>query len=182
MDNGAILYAKYLDGDDTALEALVTQYFDGLVRFAYCFVKDSNVAEDVVSDAFAVLIVKRKRFFARASFKTYLYKIVRNKCVDYLRFHRRFTPLEDIENTLCSGDVEGSVERDERAELLYKCMQGLPAQYKNALMLTYVEGFTIEQTAKITNRSVKQTYNLLARAKQSLKQLLINEGINYEDI
>ena len=49
-------------------------------------------------------------------------------------------------------------------------------------MLTYIEEFSIDQTATIVGKSIKQTYNLLARAKQALKQLLINEGINYEDI
>lgn len=178
MDNGALLYAQYLDGDDAALEALVKQYFDGLVRFAYCIVRDSNVAEDVVSDAFASLIVRRKRFFGRAYFKTYLYKIVRNKSVDYLRFHRRFVPLEDLENTLCSQDVEGSIEQSERAELLYRCMQELPEQYRNALLLIYIEGFSVEQTAAIVGKSVKQIYNLLARAKQSLKELLKQNGFD----
>lgn len=72
MDNGAILYTAYLNGDESALEQLVKLYYDGLVRFAYCFVKSAAVAEDVVADAYATLIVKRKRFFPRASFKNVL--------------------------------------------------------------------------------------------------------------
>ena len=182
MDNGAILYAQYLNGDDSALEQLVKFYYDGLVRFAYCFVKDSAVSEDIVADAFATLIVKRKRFFQRASFKTYLYKIVRNKCLDYLRFNKRFVPLDDLANMLSSGDIENAVEADERKVTLYKCLQQLNAQYRYVLTLAYIDGFSVDETAKITGKSVKQVYNLLARAKVSLKQLLINEGINYEDI
>lgn len=182
MDIGAILYAQYLDGDDSALERLVKLYYDGLVRFAYCFVKDSAVSEDIVADAFATLIVKRKRFFQRASFKTYLYKIVRNKCLDCLRYHKRFVPLDDLVNVLSSNDVESSVEADEQKITLYKCLQELNAQYRYVLTLAYIDGFSVDETARITGKSVKQTYNLLARAKTSLKQLLINKGINYEDI
>lgn len=182
MDNGAILYAQYLDGDQSALTQLVEMYGDGLVRFAYCFVKDSMTAEDIAEDAFATLIFKRKRFSSRASFKTYLYKIARNKCLDYLRFNRRFVPLDDLSNVLSSSDVNGEAELTERNETLYKCLQDLPTQYRDVLLLVYIEGFSIEQTAAIKGKTIKQTYNLLARAKQSLKQLLINEGINYEDI
>lgn len=182
MDNGAILYAKYLDGDDTALEQLVNLYFDGLVRFAYCFVKDSMTAEDVVADAFATLIYKRKRYFARASFKTYLYKIVRNKCLDYLRFNKRFVPLDDLNNVLASVDAVNDVEACERSAELYRCVQQLKAQYKTVIALTYIEGFSIGETARITGKSVKQVYNLLARAKQELKLLLISKGMKYEDI
>ena len=182
MDNGAILYAQYLDGDDTALEQLVQTYSDGLVRFAYCFVKNSSVAEDIAEDTFATLIVKRKRFSPRASFKTYLYKIARNKCLDHLRFNRRFVPLDDLDNVLASGDVNATVETSERATILYTCMQQLPTQYNYVLTLTYIEGFSAEQTATIMGKGIKQVYNLLVRAKTVLKQLLTDKGINYEDI
>ena len=138
MDNGAILYAQYLNGDQSALTQLVQTYGNGLVRFAYCFVKDAMTAEDIAEDTFATLIVKRKRFSARASFKTYLYKIARNKCIDYLRFHKRFVPLDDLSNVLCSQDVDSLVELTERNATLYKCMQSLPRQYCDVLMLTYI--------------------------------------------
>lgn len=181
MDIGAQLYTQYLSGDDAALEQLVKTYGDGLVRFAYCFVKDSMTAEDVAEDTFATLIVKRKRFFANATFKTYLYKIARNKCLDYLRFRKRFVPLEDVDNVLCADNPEHEIVSNECSQTLYRCMQRLPLQYRDVLMLSYVEGFSIEQTSRIMGKTIKQTYNLLARAKQSLKQLLINEGINHED-
>ena len=182
MDNGAALYAQYLDGDNASFERLVKLYYVGLVRFAYCFVKDSAVSEDVVADAFATLVIKRKRFFARASFKTYLYRIVRNRCLDYLRFHRRFVPLDDLSNVLISSDVEYGADACERSATLYKCVQQLNGQYRSVLTLVYIEGFSVDETARILGKNVKQIYNLLARAKQALKQLLINEGIYYEDV
>lgn len=182
MDNGALLYAQYLNGDVSALTQLVETYSDGLVRFAYSFVKDAMTAEDIAEETFAALILKRKRFSAHASFKTYLYKIARNKCLDYLRLNRRFVPLNDIQNVLCTEEVDSAVELTERNATLYKCMQLLPLQYSNVLILTYIEEFSVEQTATITGKTVKQIYNLLARAKLSLKTLLIIEGINYEDI
>lgn len=182
MDNGAILYFQYLNGDESALTTLVQTYGDGLVRFAYCFVKDAATAEDIAEDTFATLILKRKRFSARASFKTYLYKIARNKCLDCLRFRKRFAPLDDLQNVLYTNDVNASAEVSERSVTLYRCMQDLPAQYRNVLMLVYIEEFSVAQAATIMGRTVKQTYNLLSRAKLSLKTLLINQGLNYEDI
>ncbi len=184
MDDGAKLYAQYLNGDDLSLENLVRIYGDGLVRFVYGFVKDSMTAEDIAEDTFATLIIKRKRFSPNASFKTYLYKIARNKCLDFLRYHRCFVPLDDLENVITSsdGNPDENVELCERKTVLYKCLQKLPKQYGSVLTLVYIEGFTTEETSKIMNQSVKQVYNLLARAKLSLKQLLINEGIKYENI
>ncbi|MCM1533461.1 MAG: sigma-70 family RNA polymerase sigma factor [Corallococcus sp.] len=181
MDIGAELYCRYLDGDNASLDELVKTYGDGLVRFAYCFVKDSAAAEDIAADTFATLIFRRKRFYQRASFKTYLYKIARNKCLDFLRYNKRFTPLDDLENVLYD-ESENICDDTETTDMLYRCLQRLPRQYRDVLVLTYLEGFSVADVTKIMGKSTKQVYNLLSRAKPSLKTLLINEGINYEKL
>ena len=177
MDVGTELYLQYVGGNEVALQQLVEMYSDGLVRFAYCFVASSDVAEDIMEDTFATLLSKKRKFSPRATFKTYLYKIARNKCVDYIRFHRRFVPLEDLQNVLVFADVETDVAERERQRTLYKCLQKLPKEYRNVLQLAYLEGFTTSEVCAIMRKSTKQVYNLLFRAKQSLRILLVKEGI-----
>lgn len=175
-------WEAFLGGDNRGLEALVQAYSDPLVRFAYCFVKDSAAAEDIMEDAFATLVCKRKRFHESENLRAYLYKIVRNKCVDYLRAHKKRTPLDDVEHVLFAADGEADVVRRENARLVYRCMQQLPSQYAEALYLSYFEEYSTEELCKILKRSKKQIYNLLSRAKLSLKELLIKEGMFYEDL
>ena len=177
MDVGTDLYLQYLGGNVNALQQLVEMYSDGLVRFAYCFVASSDVAEDIMEETFASVIATKRRFSPRAAFKTYLYKIARNKCVDYVRFHRRFVPLEDVENVLVFQDVETDVEKRERQRAVYKCLQQLPREYRDVLQLSYLEGFDTQEVCTIMRKNTKQVYNLLSRAKQSLKTLLEKEGI-----
>ena len=177
MDVGTQLYLQYVDGNTNALQQLVEMYSDGLVRFAYCFVASSAVAEDVMEDTFATVIATKRRFSPKATFKTYLYKIARNKCLDYIRFHRKFVPLDDLENVLAFSDVETDVEKREETRTLYKCLQRLPREYRDVLQLSYLEGFDTQEICSIMRKNTKQVYNLLARAKQSLKILLEKEGI-----
>lgn len=47
---GVESYYRYLQGDDKGLEELVVEYGDALVRFAYCIVRETSVAEDAVED------------------------------------------------------------------------------------------------------------------------------------
>lgn len=89
METGARLYNLFLSGDGGALEELVRLYSDDLVRFACLFVGNAAEAEDVMADTFAALIVKRKKFREEATFKTYLYKIARNKAMDVLRARKK---------------------------------------------------------------------------------------------
>lgn len=181
-DKGLSHYERYLSGDDSGLEALVRTYSDPLVRFAYCFVQNAAAAEDIMEDTIATLIMKRKRMDSGDKLHGYLYKIARNKSIDYLRQHRRTVPLEDVENVLTAGDMETEHFRRARNETVYICMQKLPEQYKEILHLTYFEGFSLSEISRIMHRSMKQIYNLHTRAKNAMKELLTKEGITYEDL
>ncbi len=181
-ENGASSYRRFLQGDSTALEELVRAYSDGLVRFACSYVKDVTLAEEIMEDAFAALILKRKNFSDKENFSAYLYKIVRNKCLDYLRWHRRKVSLEDAEHAFYIADTDGDLVRRERNKALYRCMQSLPEQYREVLYLSYFEDCAVEEICAITGKWKKQVYNLLARAKAALKELLIKEGISSEDV
>lgn len=170
-------YRRYLQGDERGLEELVTEYGDALVRFAYCIARDFAAAEDIVQDAFATLMFKRKRFSNDDNFRAYLYKMVRNKGIDYLRVQSKTASLNDLQNVLVGNNFETDILLREQNATLYCCMQRLSPQYAQVLYLVYLEGCKIEQAAKIMQKNKKQAYNLLARAKASLKELLRREGI-----
>lgn len=168
--------------DWVTLDALLRTYSDRLVRFAYSYVNDSAVAEDLAEDAFATLIFKGGRFDSENQLRSYLYKVTRNRCIDYLRRHRHEVPLADVENVLHSENAEQTVFRKQRDETLYVCMQALPRQYREVLQLCYFDGFSLQQAAAILKKTMKQVYNLHDRAKTALRELLIKEGISHEDL
>ena len=179
-EHGVSSYRRFLRGETDALEVLVTTYSDELVRFAFGYVKSEAAAEDVVSDAFATLFMKAKHFSEDDQLRAFLYKIVRNRSVDYLRRHRRELPLEDVEGALSVSDAEGRLLNKERDETLHRCLAQLPAQYREVLELTWFEEFSNEQVASILGKSAKQVYNLRSRAKETLKRMLEKEGITRE--
>ena len=168
--------------DPALLDRLIRTHSDSLVRFAYSFVCDSAAAEDIVSDTFAALMVKGGFFPDEGKLRAWLYRVARNKSIDYLRHRSRHVPLEDVENVLGSGDPEADVIRAQRDQTVYLCMLSLPQQYQQVLQLTYLDGFSLAETERIMGRSPKQIYNLLSRAKIALKERLIKEGISYEDL
>ena len=181
-DRGAALYEAFLHGDGSALEVLVQLYGDALTRFAYCIVRDDAAAEDVTADTFAALIVRRKKFRGESKFRTYLYAAARNRALDYLRKNGRLRPLAGLENVLVGERGEQDVFAAERCRLLYGCMQRLPDLYKEVLYLSYFDGFSVAEIGRVLKKSAKQVYNLLFRARTSLKQILLKEGYSHEDL
>lgn len=181
-DKGYASYQRFLSGDEEGLHELVRTYSDALIRFAYCYVQDAAAAEDIMEDTIVTLIMKRKRLDNGDRLHGFLYKIARNKSIDYLRKHSRTVPLEDVQNVLTAGDLETDHFRRARNERVYICIQALPEQYREVLQLCYFEGFTLPEAGQIMHRSIKQIYNLHTRAKTALKELLIKEGISHEDL
>jgi RNA polymerase sigma-70 factor (ECF subfamily) len=175
-------YHRYLANNAQTLELLVHSYSDALVRFAYSLVHNSHAAEDIAAESIAILLMKNKKFRDDGHMRAYLYKIARYKAMDYLRLHRHFVALEDVEKVLGSGDPESDMVLRQRDEIIYRCMQALPEHYRQVLQLSFFDGFAIGEICGIMKKSTKQVYNLLARAKIALKDLLEKEGITHEDI
>ena len=179
---GESSYRRFLSLDEGTLDQVLITYSDPLVRFAYSVVHDAAAAEDIAAESIAILLTKRRQFRDEGHLRAYLYKVAYSRAMDYLRLHRYFVALEDVENVLGSGDPESGFILQERNITIYRCMQRLPEQYRQVLQLAYFDSFSIPEITKIVHKSSKQVYNLLSRAKASLKDLLIKEGIFCDDI
>ena len=179
---GESSYRREPENRTLTLETLVYTYSDALVRYAYCYVGNADAAEEVTEDAFAAYCVKHQQFQSMEQARAWLYKAVRSRAVDYLRFRKRHVELEDVQEVLsCRGSLEDILTK-ERNDAIYRSMQALPRQYRVVLQLQYFDEFDIAQICKIMGKSKKQVYNLLTRAKSALKEYLIKEGISGEDL
>ncbi len=180
-ETGASSYRRFLLGEENGLDAFVAAYSDALVRYAAGLV-GAAAAEDVASEAMALLLFKRKHFPDEARMRAYLYKIARSKSMDYLRRRRQEVPLEEVEAVLGQGDPLPELLRRERDVVLLRCLSRLPKQYREVLTLAYLDDFQVSQICTVMGRTPKQVYNLLSRAKPALRALLEKEDISYEDL
>jgi len=160
--------------------ALVQSVSDDLVRYAFCMVGEVNAAEEVALKAMADYVYRNAY---RGLSTAYLWRMTYSRAVDYLRKKRHEASLSGLEEVLAAAEsVEEAEERKARDRLLYRALATLPIGYRNALYLCYLEGFNVEETAKIMGKTVKQVYNLLSRGKVALREWFEKEGITYEDL
>ena len=185
MDNGASSYRRYLDGDDKGIVEIIRDYKDGLILYINGYVNNIFVAEDLAEDTFFKLAAKKPRFNGKSSFKTWLFAVARNIAVDYLRHNSKNTS-DSIENYADFLAAEYDVEKEylikEQKITLHRTMRKLKAEYFLVLYLTFFEGFSNAETAKIMKKSKRQIENLVYRAKISLKSELEKEGFEYEEL
>ncbi len=174
-------YQKTKASDPIFFEELVYRYSDALVRYAYGLVGSAATAEDIMEEAYAALLVKNPSFYSAEQARSWLYKSVHGKAVDHLRRHWREIPLSDVENVLAASDMEQSFLEKEQNKQVYRCMENLPRQYRQVLILSYFDGFSVPEIGQILGKNTKQVYNLQSRAKAALKEIMLKEGFNYEE-
>ena len=171
------LYRRYVDGDDTGLDALMKKYGDPLTLYIDGYLHDVHEAEELMLDVFAYLFAKKPRI-RDGGFKAYLYKAARHTA---LRRKSRRKPLFSLDELADEPDgqllAEEVVRTEERNRILHFCMDGLNPDYREVLYLTYFEGMSYAQAAEVTGKTVKQITNMVYRGKESLRRLLEREGI-----
>ena len=176
-DSDGLLYTRFLtSGDQNALEVLFNKYKEGLVLFIYGFIRNIDVAEELMMDTFAILVsgVARYKETDNALFKTWLFAVAKNQTLHYLR-KRKFwfvSAEKDFLDNVKADDSFQPIEillKNKRDSRLYQSLKTIDANYKQALYLQYFEDMKPEQISRIIKKNIKQTYNLLARGKEALR-------------
>ena len=80
---------------DKDFERLFKEYFKPLVNFANKFLNDIDAAKEIVHDAFVRLWERRAEIDVNKSVKSYIYRSVQNRCLNYIRDHKKFVQSEE---------------------------------------------------------------------------------------
>jgi len=163
------LWENIKNGDVKALNQLHTLYFYQMCLFARKIINDNQLAENIVSDCFIKLWVNRKKIIITKSFKSYLYRILRNQITDHYR--RRQDILETLEELPDIPDEE-VFDDQKRYAKLYEALCNLPKQRKKVLELAVYDSMTYQQIADKLHISKNTVKTHMARAYRYLKEML----------
>ena len=173
-------YRRYLQGDQEAFAEIVMEYFDRLVFFLDRYVQNPAAAEDLALDVFAALVASPKRYNFRSSLKSYLFMMGRCRALDYIK-HRdklRMEPLSQADNVASDTlTPEELVLADSKNQALNRALGQLEANMRLVVHLVYFEDLSCEEAAKVLKKNRKQVYNLLYRAKVTLRSILEQEEV-----
>ncbi len=178
MNNGESSYRRFLDGDESAFDDIMTLYRDTLTRFIDGYVRNFAVAEDITIDVFTYVLVHKHRYNFKTSLKTYLFMLGRSRALDCLRRGKKLATVDitDAESELSAPSPEEEFITDERKRVVREGLSKLPADMREAITLVYFEGLSYEECARVMKKSKKQIDNLLYRSKEKLRSVIGKEG------
>lgn len=176
------LAADYLRGDAGALEILIKRHLRPLYGFICRYVRSASDAEDITQEVFVRVWRHLKKFDQGKSFKTWIFSIAKNACVDWLR--KRKTAVlaafgdEDGEGAALDSLADPAplpdelLQRRDLADALSAVLAGLPPDYRMVVLLYYHEQFNFREISEIIGEPLNTVKSRHRRALILLKKHL----------
>lgn len=172
---GPVSHNKVRKMAEQKIEEIITNYGTELRYVAFRYVRNWAVVDDIMQEVFLKIFLKMNSFREQSKLKSWLYKITRNQCIDYLRSKvvKATVLVDEMEDLRYSTDemVENEiVERFER-EQLYQQIEALPKDYKQTLSLYYFSDYSYKEISELLCKDISFVKNKLFRGKRMLKQI-----------
>ena len=162
-------------GDGDAFAALFEAYQDRVYSIALRFSGDRAAALDIAQDTFLKLFSRIKDFRGEASFDSWLYRLVINRCIDQQRRARRWLPfLDGFMDVFRSpgASIEQEMERAETRDLVQRAVSKLAPDLRAVIVLRYTEGLAYDAIAEIVGCPEGTVASRLNRAHKLLERRL----------
>jgi RNA polymerase sigma-70 factor (ECF subfamily) len=174
------LISQYLNGTEKALDALVRRYFKQVFFFAKTYVKNDAEAEDITQEAFVKAWKNLKKFQPEKKFKTWLFQIAKNTCIDFLRKHKNFIAPEALDESQMAESLERLIDTAPLPEELFQTAEfskkldevlaWLPEIYQTVVVLHLQQDLTFQEIAEVLNESINTIKSRYRRALLIIKK------------
>jgi len=179
-------------GDLEAFNVLISRYEGKVLNLTRRYLRDYHAAVDEAQEVFLRVFRKIKSFKGESSFRTWLYRVASNHCLNVIERQRRHPqderalslddPGTDGENRLHeviadpkAPSPEGEFSENEVRQKMVDAINRLPADQRQTLVLFHYEELSYQQIADIMEVPVSTVCSCIYRARQQLKKILSKE-------
>lgn len=168
-----LLFKEIQYGNKAAFDEFFTQYYDKLLAFARQYIKQVESAEELVSELFVRIWLKRDGLTEVLNPETYLYISIKNACLNRIRSDKKryllFAEQFDEQSIVAVSDrYHLTIEDKELMKLLDRAVAALPKQRMMIFKLIKEHGLKSSAVAQILGISVRTVESQLYKAVKTL--------------
>lgn len=173
-ESTAQLCERIRQGDKKAFEEVFRTFYPHLCAYATGILENPDLAEEVVQDVFYRIWLQRENLDVQFSLKAYLFKSVRNGCMNHLKHqsvkqtYEHHARLEQMTGPDVAPEYEFLILQD----CLNKAVENLPPERKKVFQLVKMEGRRYKEAAEILGVSVKTIENQMGKAMIAIRDAL----------
>ena len=168
-DDGALV-AAFQGGDEFAFVTLYDRYKAPVFAFCAKMLLDRAAAEDALQETFVRVYEHRDRLARGAAFRSWLFTIARNHCLNVLRKAKWTEPLpEHAEPPAPNAQTPfDELLRSERVALVTAYLGQLSPEYREVLVLREYQNLSYDEIAAVTRSTVSAVKSRLFKARRKL--------------
>lgn len=173
------LILKIEQGDIDALDELVTSYYPEILRYCLWHAPNRSLAEDATQETFLKVIRYSDRYIHKGKFKSFLYQIASNTCIDLRR--KKWltdTSLDELQIEFLYEE-KGFEEVIENIQLRH-LVRNLSDELKEIVLLRFGQDLTIREISKIVDQPLRTVQSRLRSALKQIKKEMGKEENNGE--
>ena len=142
--------------------------------YALHYLQDVELSEDIVQESYAALWEKLQEGTHVLNRKSYLYMMVRNRCLDHLR--KKGIPTESLKpyDTYGIIDDDDAQERSQTEARLWTAIDSLPEKCREVFIMSKRDGLKYEEIADELGLSVNTVRNQISKALKLIKEGAVN--------
>jgi len=176
--NDSNLLERAREYDAQALAEIYDRYAESIYRYAYRFVGNAHLAEDLTSDVFLKLLqVLGTSRAPRTQLQGWLYRVARNLAVDWSRQQAKGAQLSLNEQVIPGGDSPATqLEQQQLHQELREAVSKLAPSQQQVIVLRFGEGRKISEIGRMMGKSEGSVKLMQYRAMKRLRKLLEKQG------
>jgi len=182
----SVLVSNYIQGDEKALEVLITRHNQRISSFIYSKVLDRDVTEDIFQDTFIKVIktLKKGSYSEEGKFLPWVMRIAHNLVIDHFRRNKRmpkFEGNEDFNIFSVIGDdklnAEKQLIKNQIDSDLRDLIEELPDDQKEVLLMRIYKDMSFKEISENTGVSINTALGRMRYALINLRKIIEKNNI-----
>ncbi len=182
------LIKKAQKGDNDSFELLIIAFQDKAYAIAFSVMGNSHDAYDMVQESFIKVYKNLHKFNFNSSFNTWLYRIIKNTCIDQLRKNSRKKTVSydatyiNNDNELAfqiedkKNNMDIIFERKDSAELIKASLEKLSIDHRTVIVLSDIKGYDYQEISELLQISLGTVKSRISRGRSRLAEIIREEG------
>lgn len=159
---------KAMNGDKNAFISIIEKEKKGLYKVACCYLSNEEDRADAIQETILTCFEKLDTLKEPRFFRTWLIRILINKCKDILSYNKRVSPSSEL------GSAQGNEASYDRSLIeFWDILERIDEKYRVVLVLYYVEGISIKDIAALTGEKMSTINTRLRRGREVYKKYIV---------
>jgi len=164
---------KIREGDKKVFSELYISNFNLMCDFGVGITRDEEVTRELIQDVFLSIWVNRKEWQPKGSIRSYLYRAIKNRSLDYLKHkkvEREWQEMTRHSNPENEATPHDNYAHAELESIIQKAVNELPEKQKMVFLLSRVQGLKYREIADVLEVSEKTVENQMGHALRKLRE------------